>query len=296
MILWHCQTSSNGLLKTICHYIVMWKITVGLLFLFPAVNLSILSAIPAPDTGLYILSPDPIEMVSPVLKFDPGSQWRSSVQQFWDTMRRISFIKTNRTCGTHVHLSPPKGQSWDIHWVKCICRTAIYFEEAIEVLVPPPRRGNEYCRSNSVDNPLLHGKPLGEIFDLIEACSNIPDVVRLLNPDTRDYAFNFRNLDSSLSSRPQTVEFRRPPGVTTAAECLSWTQFTVSFIMGGASSGTTTQLSQYSRDVNGLKKFIEASSVPGALESQLMSPIFENKSGSLKITPYRDLANETKEA
>lgn len=110
---------------------------------------------------------------------------------------------------------------------KSICRSIVYIDEAIEVLVPEHRRGHPYARSFSADHPLFKTKTWQECFAMIEKCTIPVEVADLMNYESeRNYAWNFRNL---IYGGKMTIEFRRGPGVTCAEDCLAWTELVVAF-------------------------------------------------------------------
>jgi hypothetical protein len=71
-------------------------------------------------------------------------------------------IKTNKTCGFHVHMSPYNGEPWSVQELRSICFAIIYFEEAILALLPRSRRYNDHLLSNYVHNPKLARLSLNE--------------------------------------------------------------------------------------------------------------------------------------
>jgi Putative amidoligase enzyme len=158
------------------------------------------------------------------------------VEHLWDFLRTFCRIETNPTCGTHVHISTPGNNQWDTESLKSISRSILWFESGFEVLVPQSRRGNEYAKSNRVDNPVFQGKTGPECFQLIEQCANNVDIVNLMNNDgDRHYAWNSKNL---FYGGKMTIEFRRGPGVTDAEHCLSWVELAVAFTKAARSFGT----------------------------------------------------------
>ena len=98
-------------------------------------------------------------MVSPVMIFG-FKTWPADVYKAWGILRRYYVIETNDTCGTHVHISPPREKDWDIGNPKPVCGSILYFENAIEALVPPKRRNNILTKANWVDNHHFHNKSL----------------------------------------------------------------------------------------------------------------------------------------
>jgi Putative amidoligase enzyme len=202
------------------------------------------------------------------------------VEKLWEILESHCKIETNQSCGTHVHLSPPEDNQWDLASLKSISRSILWFESGLEALVPESRRGNEYAKSNRFDNPKLHGKSGADCFQLIDQCANNVEIVNLMNNDgDRHYAWNFKNL---YYGGKMTIEFRRAPGVILARHCLSWVELAAAFTRAARNFGSAAQLNGYSRDVAGLKNFISAGLVPGMNELQLMSLIFDGKSGGLE--------------
>lgn len=103
-------------------------------------------------------------------------------------------VETNQSCGTHVHVSRPQDSPGGSN-MKCVARSILHFEAAMEVLVPAHRRGNEYARSNKVDNPNLAGKSENQCFQLIDKCTDRVYIADLMNANgDRYYAWKFRNL------------------------------------------------------------------------------------------------------
>lgn len=73
-------------------------------------------------------------------------------------------------------------------------------------------------------------------------------------------------------------EFRCAPGVTTAAHCLIWVEFGVSFVQAGTQLDTSRVLQKkYEDDVEGLKEFILRAGVDGMNEKNLLAIVFQNQ-------------------
>ena len=97
--------------------------------------------------------------------------------------------------------------------VRAVACAALYFEEAINALVPVNRLGNEYCESFSACNENIRGKTVAECVAKVENLSDIVGAVDLMNPgrgNDRYYTWNFTNL---RRGRTLTIEFRQGPGV-----------------------------------------------------------------------------------
>jgi hypothetical protein len=84
--------------------------------------------------------------------------------------------------------------------------------------------------------------------------------------DTRYYAWNFVNL-IAFAGTGSTIEWRMPPGVTTAEECFMWVELGVGFIQAARKPDTEAVLRSDAYEVclGGLKRFIvERGALPGS--------------------------------
>ncbi|KAG6357495.1 hypothetical protein INS49_013372 [Diaporthe citri] len=224
----------------------------------------------------------PVEFVSPILHYDATGIWRAHVQNLFKTMRELYLLESNRSCGFHVHLSPAAG-AWSLQELKAICMAVVYFEDAFEAIVPEHRRGNQWIKSNRIDNPELASLPTAKIFERIKACKNAVEISDLMHSD-RYYAWNFTNL---YYGGKATIEWRRPPGVTTAEGSLVWAELAIDFLQ--SARRPSVQFGQYSRDVEGLRAFVGDGVVAGMSDERYLKPIFEGKSGSLKPLKLKEM-------
>lgn len=189
-------------------------------------------------------------------------------------MKVLCYFESNRSCGFHIHVSPAQG-AWSITELRNICIAVIHFEGAFEVLVPEHRRGNQWIKSNRFDNPALASLTGAQIIQRINACNNAVEIADLMHPD-RYYAWNFKNL---YYGGKATIEWRRPPGVTTAEGCLVWAELAIDFIQSARRPAVA--FGKYGRDVAGLKAFLQDGLVPGLSDERYLKPVFEGKSGCL---------------
>ncbi|KAI0449304.1 hypothetical protein F5B21DRAFT_494788 [Xylaria acuta] len=159
-------------------------------------------------------SPWGIEMVSPIFRLMPGSSWRAAVQKTWRFLEENYKITADETCSTHVHMSIVG--SYSVMQVKRLAQTIIHFEPAFEALLPRDRRGNEYARSNWIDN-LHFGYAKVSRADAIaklERCRTVDEVIELMNPqNSRYFGWNFQAI-----KKYSTVEFQRGAASTSPAD------------------------------------------------------------------------------
>jgi len=206
----------------------------------------------------------------------------------WDCVNVLCAVDTNRTCATHVHVSPGLGVPWKTEELKSIACAIIHFEDAFQVLLPIERRQNEYAKSNRLDNERLSAKTLDQCFEMIAGCTSNVDVADLLNDGgDRYYAWNFTNL---YFGRKMTVEFRSPPGVTNAEASKSWIELTVSFVEAARHVHSLAHMQSFPPTVSGLLAFINEGITPGFDKPSKMLALFAGKSGATTPLPIASLS------
>jgi hypothetical protein len=174
----------------------------------------------------------PLEITSPIILNDNGGLWKQRVCGLWEFLRKRSEIQTNNTCGTHVHTSPKEPATWSLGHLKRLSMAIIWFEPAMEVILPKQRRQNIWAKANHKDHPQFRTRTVENIFHMINSCETTDALIDCMNPeDDRYFGWNFTNLRESAIG---TVEFRRPPGVTGRGASLSWMCFTAAFIRAAA--------------------------------------------------------------
>ncbi|KAF9642850.1 hypothetical protein BDM02DRAFT_1857295 [Thelephora ganbajun] len=124
----------------------------------------------------------PIELVSPILHFQQGDHFRDYVKGVWDRIATPCIIGTNNSCGTHVHVST--SNDYTSVQVKAVARAILYFESAINALVPSHHLGNEYCKSFFASNQEFKGKTIGQAVAIVDKVdeSHPGMVADLMNP------------------------------------------------------------------------------------------------------------------
>ncbi len=225
-----------------------------------------------------------LELVSPVFKAFPLSTWRKDVEATWKFLQRYYNILGSELCGTHIHISiEPKNT---LHDLKRIAQAAIHFETALEALMPPDRRGNEYAKSNWLDDPNFGHKGLTrrECIAAIERVSHLSGLVDLMQPflfgTDRDYAWNFH----SVRFPPNTIEFRKPPVSLTPDAALSWAELVLSFVHASVRCNSS-QLQKVPPTVGGLRWFLHQFHVPGMNEPARLERLWRGKDPKAAVEP-----------
>ncbi|KAI0006390.1 putative amidoligase enzyme-domain-containing protein [Xylariaceae sp. FL0662B] len=198
-----------------------------------------------------------LELVSPI--FTPSYAWEAQLQTIFGAVLRKHFVLTpSPHCSTHVHIStvPPLTAPQLVSVAKSI----LYFEPALDALLPVDRASSYWCQSNRASTPLKALPSLSHCFAYLDnICSSDTDaVVRAMclfpassaygraHGHTRDFVhgvwkWDFSGLlshpssspsSSSPSHRARTLEFRQPPGSLTAADATAWVELGVAFVAG----------------------------------------------------------------
>lgn len=169
----------------------------------------------------------------------------------------------------------------------------IWFEPAIEVILPKQRRQNLWAKANHKDHPQFKAQTVEKTFHMINSCETIDALIDCMNPqDDRYFGWNFTNLRKDAIG---TIEFRRPPGVTGRVASLSWMNFTAAFVRAAATVQDPTDLLKNEQSVEGLKSFLRIAMPTGVHLRDECGRIFRNKSGRIDVVPLRALTQQERE-
>ncbi|KAF9643628.1 hypothetical protein BDM02DRAFT_3191383 [Thelephora ganbajun] len=229
----------------------------------------------------------PIELVSPILHFTDG-HFRDYVQGMWSLIGPLCVVKTNDSCGTHVHVSP--SNEYTSAQIKAVARAALYFEPAINALVPPHRRNNFYSRNFFASNKYFKDKTPEQAIALVDGLDESHKaIIELMNPHDsvipgpdRYYTWNFTNLKVGGF---MTIEFRQGEGVITPAGALAWAEFVVTFVGAAvAVAKTYGDLKEFTLNVHGLKVFLGHGLVSGVSNRTLLEAITSRAKDSASVS------------
>ncbi|KAI4166334.1 MAG: hypothetical protein LQ342_000224 [Letrouitia transgressa] len=179
----------------------------------------------------------------------------SSYKRLWQCLENeVDIVDSGpgyESCGTHVHVSvfgpiTDRSEVQPFNYYRLLAKAVVYFERCIDSLMPLHRRQNKFCRSNRY-NSELRSRSMPQIIQDIdnieeqpqthETADSFTKLIDLLCPSEngsgRWYRWNFTNLTNS-DPRHSTIEFRQPPGSTTAHQATFWPQFALAFIHGAA--------------------------------------------------------------
>ncbi|KAK1769230.1 hypothetical protein QBC33DRAFT_513459 [Phialemonium atrogriseum] len=177
-----------------------------------------------------------IELVSRAMT--TAENWQREVADIFEAMYKYCDITLTKGCSMHVHVSPSlvatNQTMYTMDDVRKVLKAVAYFDDPMTRMMPADRKANEWAKSNihsdttpsNVKQTYLKvrqntWKPLFRIYD------NIKNKHHLLLEFSKDkfLSWNFRHLVDECG----TIEFRRPPGVRTAAAANHWVSFTLGF-------------------------------------------------------------------
>jgi hypothetical protein len=111
--------------------------------------------------------------------------------------------------------------------------------------------------------------------------------------DECHFGWNFGNLTNRPDTTGMTIEWRQPPAVRTADQCLGWTELAVEFVQAAREwENIGDEIGRsYSPDVEGLVMFMhDLGEYPGR-DMTLMADIFRDKSGRVKVVDWESRVN-----
>ncbi|KAM0335785.1 hypothetical protein ACHAQA_000835 [Verticillium albo-atrum] len=178
-----------------------------------------------------------IELVSRTL--ETNMPWQKEIDTVFDVLREDCEILLTKGCAMHVHvsLSATGAVSFDARQLRNLSKALVYFDDATTRVMPANRKNNEWAMSN-VHHPENTPRALRQAFQAVGSTNWGPvfsyfDNQVKMKPHAfmalgsyRYMAWNFSHIGSSCG----TVEFRRPPGVKTAADAKYWASFTLAFV------------------------------------------------------------------
>jgi len=87
------------------------------------------------------------------LDFDEHGTWRNHVLKVFDLLKDDCKIKTNPSCGFHIHVSHTDG-TWALSELKQLCVAILNFESAFAALLPAWRQSSKHAKPNSISGKL----------------------------------------------------------------------------------------------------------------------------------------------
>ncbi|KAL2173910.1 putative amidoligase enzyme-domain-containing protein [Thermothelomyces heterothallicus CBS 202.75] len=185
-----------------------------------------------------------IELVSKILNTE-SLEWVTELQRVFNVVTKNFNIYLTKGCSMHVHVAPRP--EWTLPALKRLMKATGVFDEAITKIMPPDRKKNPWARSNFYDSTkstatkalkdtfaLVPSEGWLPLFRYIDGISSMAFVPSKWGGD-RNVSWN---ISAVVSGGGGTVEFRRPPGVKTAAEAQKWAAFTLAFVCAATQSSS----------------------------------------------------------
>lgn len=175
-----------------------------------------------------------VTLISPM--FDSTSGWHVEVEKALHAIARAMVWKAKRSASLHVHVGRGGEKKFSLEEVKRIAMLVVRFEEAIDRLY----MGRKILKNDSVlsnrQNERLKNMSLTEIFNAIQAASDIVGVLKLVNYVTPTegvaydgYEKSFKVYFASLIEH-NTIEFRQREGTVSSRSVIAWTKFVMAFV------------------------------------------------------------------
>ncbi|KAK1832264.1 putative amidoligase enzyme-domain-containing protein [Podospora conica] len=195
-----------------------------------------------------------IELVSP--PYPIHTPWPPTLHTLFTTLHTHYTLHPSPHTSTHIHISslpsPMSSQA-----LAALAKTALYYEPALDTLVPPSRRGaggSTYWCQSPRSNPALHHLPLASCLALLDAASHSARaVVEVMNvfPASSAYGRVKRKKRDFVRGKVYkwdlegmggaggrgTVEFRQAGGCVEGWEAVGWVRLVVAFVAGAGVVG-----------------------------------------------------------
>ncbi|KAK0703909.1 putative amidoligase [Lasiosphaeria miniovina] len=198
-----------------------------------------------------------LELVSPV--YPVYAYWAADLDAIFATLRASFTLTASPHCSTHVHVSRAGARGpLSATDLAALAKAALYYEPALDVLVPAGRRGTAayWCQSNRA-NPALAGRGLAECLAVVDAVSGdaraVVEAVNLFPAGSaygrahgklkdfvrgKVYKWDFTGmLQGGGGGARGTVEFRQAPGSLVADDAAAWVTLAVAFVVGATAVG-----------------------------------------------------------
>lgn len=156
------------------------------------------------------------EIVSPILR---GQDGFDQIKKVCEVLNRFN-AKVNRSTGLHVHIGY---ENASLKSFKNLLKTFAKYEEALDVIMPPSRRGsaNRYCKSlcnlMTTDTDQTVADKVNAYFAQVDGCRSL-DQIRYLTSD------RFVKLNTQSYWRYGTIEVRHHSGTTDAEKIINWVE------------------------------------------------------------------------
>ncbi|KAI1082639.1 hypothetical protein F5B20DRAFT_578309 [Whalleya microplaca] len=171
-----------------------------------------------------------VEIISRTLT--TTENWQDEVDRVFNAFDKKWEIRLTKGCCMHIHVSPGRTTRYVPKQLQGIVIGIGVFDDAITKVMPKERKNIGWAVSNvhysndyKKKYEQVSDKTWVPFFNYVRKLS-FPNMFHLTMGSTRNLSWNFSNVTHTCG----TVEFRRPPGVKSAAEAKHWAGFTLGFV------------------------------------------------------------------
>lgn len=175
-----------------------------------------------------------VELVSPILRGESG---RRRLVTTLNEINARGVAAVDKQCGYHVHIDL---SGIDFEGVKRICQNWVKYEDAIDLILPPSRRGdnNRFCQAVR-ENFNFYDRTNKPVNDRIHKAKNMRSLQDLMNPIDRNEDSDFYNPEGryfklNLRTGRNTIEFRAHSATHNPEKAKLWVNFLVAFVEASA--------------------------------------------------------------
>ncbi|KND89815.1 hypothetical protein TOPH_05523 [Tolypocladium ophioglossoides CBS 100239] len=182
-----------------------------------------------------------MEVVSP--RLDTTQPVSRTISDFWEAMRVHFNPQRDLSCGGHVHVTPVSLRNkFSLKSLKKIAFATVAYEDFVSLMLPAPRRENQYCRPNSqslesgLRETLLRWgtRSTAALQQVAAEIKAVPSEMELYfyMQGNRYVLWNFQNMFPSPKTGrcTGTVEFRGGNQFLNTRGTLAWVAFVLGFI------------------------------------------------------------------
>lgn len=166
------------------------------------------------------------EIVSPVLRGQAGLE---SLRRVMDLLRENGHTVDDR-CGMHVHVG---ARDLSITQLKNVAHRFLSAEQHFDSIVPPSRRANRFCQSNT--NRMTRSD-----WTTLRSARAVNTLARAMNGGLSPNHYNpyrYYKLNFQSYSLHGTMEFRQHSGTVESQKACAWARLILGFVSDSASHG-----------------------------------------------------------
>jgi len=175
--------------------------------------------------------------VSPILR---GAEGRRRLAATLHWINKYDLVKVDKRCGYHVHIDLT---GIDFEGLKRICQNWVKYEDAIDLILPPSRRGDDNRSVRAVrENHNFWDRNNLYVNKRIAKAENKRALLNLMNPIISDDSDEFYNPQGRYykmnlrTGHKNTIEFRAHGATHDPEKAKRWVNFLTAFVEASAAN------------------------------------------------------------